>query len=426
MKKHILLSESRVYQKNCNFVEKEIIFIVKKFVTKYTQVYIKMIKGKFPNIIFESLETPFYYYDMELLNNTLQTITQETKNRPFHVHYALKANANPRILKEIASRGFGADCVSGNEILKAIECGFPPSKIAFAGVGKSDKEINIGLENDISCFNVESIPEIEVLNELAAKKGKTASVALRINPNVDARTHKYITTGLNENKFGINEQDLPETLKTLSISPNIKLIGIHFHIGSQITDLTSFEDLCVKIKLLRDWFSEQGVSLQVINAGGGLGINYQHPNHFSMADFESYFRLFEKHLKLEKDQSLHFELGRSVVAPCGTLISRVLYMKEGIQKKFLIIDAGMTDLIRPALYQAFHHIENISSDGELFKYDVVGPICESSDTFGENITLNQSKRGDFIAIRSAGAYGETMVSKYNCRDIPKSYFSDLL
>ncbi len=395
-------------------------------ITRNPLVDIKMIKGIFPNDKFESLETPFYYYDMELLNKTLQTITKETENRPFHVQYALKANANPRILREIASQGFGADCVSGNEILKAIECGFSPSKIAFAGVGKSDKEINIGLDNDIFCFNVESIPEIEVLNELASKKGKTASVALRINPNVDARTHKYITTGLSENKFGINEQDLPETLKTLSQSPNIKLIGIHFHIGSQITDLTSFEDLCVKIKLIRNWFHEQGVSLEIINAGGGLGINYQHPNHFPMADFESYFRLFDKHLKLEDGQALHFELGRSVVAPCGTLISRVLYLKEGIQKNFLIIDAGMTDLIRPALYQAFHHVENISSDEDLYKYDVVGPICESSDTFGENITLNKSKRGDLIAIRSAGAYGETMVSKYNCRDIPKSYYSDSL
>src|SRR5690554_202385 len=385
-----------------------------------------MIKGKYPNNKFESLETPFYYYDMELLHKTLQTINKETENRPFHVHYALKANANPRILKEIASQGFGADCVSGNEILKAIECGFPSSKIAFAGVGKSDKEINIGLDNDIFCFNVESIPEIEVLSELAEKKGKTASIALRINPNVDARTHKYITTGLNENKFGINEQDLPETLRILSDSPNIKLIGIHFHIGSQITDLTSFEDLCVKIKLIQNWFNEQGVSLKVINAGGGLGINYQHPNHFPMADFESYFRLFDKHLKLEENQSLHFELGRSVVAPCGSLISRVLFLKEGIKKNFLILDAGMTDLIRPALYQAFHHIENISSDDELFKYDVVGPICESSDTFGEEITLNQSKRGDFVAIRSAGAYGEAMVSKYNCRDLPGSYYSDTI
>ena len=385
-----------------------------------------MIKGNFPKDRFESIETPFYYYDIELFHKTLDTIKEETKNRPFHVHYALKANANARILKEIASYGFGADCVSGNEILKAIECGFPPSKIVFAGVGKSDKEINIGLDNDIFCFNVESLPEIEVLNDLAAKKNKTATVALRINPNVDAKTHKYITTGLDENKFGINEQDLPKTLETVLKCRNIELIGIHFHIGSQITDLTSFEDLCAKVKQIQKWFNDQGVELPIINVGGGLGINYHHPNHFPMADFESYFRLFDKHLKLSNNQILHFELGRSVVAPCGSLISRVLYLKEGIKKNFLILDAGMTDLIRPALYQAFHHIENMSSDSELFKYDVVGPICESSDTFGEEISLNQSKRGDLIAIRSAGAYGEAMVSKYNCRDVPGSYYSDTL
>ena len=385
-----------------------------------------MIKGNFPKDRFESIETPFYYYDIELFHKTLDTIKEETKNRPFHVHYALKANANARILKEIASYGFGADCVSGNEILKAIECGFPPSKIVFAGVGKSDKEMNIGLDNDIFCFNVESLPEIEVLNDLAAKKNKTATVALRINPNVDAKTHKYITTGLDENKFGINEQDLPKTLETVLKCRNIELIGIHFHIGSQITDLTSFEDLCAKVKQIQKWFNDQGVELPIINVGGGLGINYHHPNHFPMADFESYFRLFDKHLKLSNNQILHFELGRSVVAPCGSLISRVLYLKEGIKKNFLILDAGMTDLIRPALYQAFHHIENMSSDSELFKYDVVGPICESSDTFGEEISLNQSKRGDLIAIRSAGAYGEAMVSKYNCRDVPGSYYSDTL
>lgn len=384
----------------------------------------KMIKGNFPIKKFEMLDTPFYYYDMELLHTTLNTIVKETKDRPFHVHYALKANANERILKEIAAYGFGADCVSGNEILRALECGFPSSKIVFAGVGKSDKEINIGLDNDIFCFNVESLSEIEVLNNLAAEKGKIASVALRINPNVDARTHKYITTGLNENKFGINEQDIPETLDKVQKSANLKLIGIHFHIGSQITDLTSFEDLCVKAKELKNWFSNEGVELPIINVGGGLGINYQHPNHYPVADFESYFRLFEKYMDLGNNQSLHFELGRSVVAPCGSLISRVLYVKNGINKNFLILDAGMTDLLRPALYQAFHHIENINSDKEEVKYDVVGPICESSDTFAEDMLLNLSKRNDYIAIRSAGAYGESMVSRYNLRDIPLSYFSD--
>ncbi len=385
-----------------------------------------MIKGIFPVEKFKQLDTPFYYYDIELLRATLQAIKKETENKRFHVHYAVKANANPRILKEIAAFGFGADCVSGNEILAAMESGFTPDKIVFAGVGKSDREIEIGLDNDIFCFNVESIPELEVLNTLASAKGKTARVAFRINPNVDAHTHKYITTGLTENKFGINEQDLPRILEVMKDSSNLQLTGIHFHIGSQITDLKSFEDLCVRVKELQEWFNTQGIKLPVINVGGGLGINYQHPNHIPMADFESYFRLFEKNLQLQPNQELHFELGRAVVAPCGSLISRVLFVKEGIQKKFLIVDAGMTDLIRPALYQAFHHIENISSDKEPALYDVVGPICESSDVFAEQIMLDESARGDLIAIRSAGAYGEVMASRYNCRNLPLSYFSDQL
>ncbi|RNC67141.1 diaminopimelate decarboxylase [Proteiniphilum sp. X52] len=383
-----------------------------------------MVKGIFPVEKFKRLDTPFYFYDIQLLRATLHAIRKETENKPFHVHYAVKANANPRILKEIASFGFGADCVSGNEILAALAAGFTPDKIVFAGVGKSDREIEVGLDNDIFCFNVESIPELEVLNLLALAKGKTARVAFRINPNVDAHTHKYITTGLTENKFGLNEQDLPRILEVIKTSPNLQLSGIHFHIGSQITDLKSFEDLCVKVKELQEWFNARGIKLPIINVGGGLGINYQHPNHIPMADFESYFRLFEKNLPLQENQSLHFELGRAVVAPCGSLISRALFVKEGIQKKFLIVDAGMTELIRPALYQAFHHIENISSEKEPMLYDVVGPICESSDVFAEQILLNESARGDLIAIRSAGAYGEVMASRYNCRDLPLSYFSD--
>lgn len=383
-----------------------------------------MIKGIFPVEKFQQLDTPFYYYDMKLLRATLDTIVKATDNKPFHVHYAVKANANPLILKEIAAFGFGADCVSGNEILAALEGGFTPDKIVFAGVGKSDREIEIGLHHNIFCFNVESIPELEVIQSLAASNGKTARVALRINPNVDAHTHKYITTGLNENKFGLNEEDLPRVLELLQSAPNLQLIGIHFHIGSQITDLKSFEDLCVKVSDLQEWFNAQGISLPIINVGGGLGINYQHPNHYPMADFESYFRLFEKNLTLQPNQALHFELGRAVVAPCGSLITRALYVKEGIKKKFLIVDAGMTDLIRPALYQAFHHIENISSDKTQALYDVVGPICESSDVFAEQIWLNESSRGNLIAIRSAGAYGEVMASRYNCRNLPQSYFSD--
>ena len=385
-----------------------------------------MIKGQFPVEKFYSLETPFYYYDIALLRQTLEAVKKEIEGKRYIIHYALKANANPRILREIASYGFGADCVSGNEILKALDCGFPASKIAFAGVGKTDKEIKIGLDNDIFCFNVESLPEMEAIERLASEKGKIASIALRINPNVDAHTHRYITTGLEENKFGLNEPDLPKAIDLIAKSNRLKLIGMHFHIGSQITDLSSFEDLCVKAVELQNWFSQQGISFEILNVGGGLGINYHHPNHCPVADFESYFRLFAKYLKLKENQTLHFELGRSFVASCGTLITRTTYIKEGATKKFLITDAGMTDLIRPALYQAFHHIENISSDQEYETYDVVGPVCESSDVFGEAVLLNRSQRGDFIAIRSAGAYGETMASMYNCRALPKSYFSDLL
>lgn len=383
-----------------------------------------MIKGKFPIDKFEAIETPFYYYDIDLLRETLRAIRQQTENKNYHVHYALKANANPRILKEISSFGFGADCVSGNEILRAIECGFPASKIAFAGVGKTDKEIEIGIDHDIFCFNVESLPELDAIDHIASAKNKKIRVALRINPNVDPHTHEYITTGLNENKFGLNEKDLSEAVEKISRSLHLELIGIHFHIGSQITDLSAFENLCVKALEMQSWFNSRGIELQIINLGGGLGINYQHPNHCPIADFESYFHLFAKYLKLKEGQSLHFELGRSVVAPCGSLITRTTYIKEGISKKFLIVDAGMTDLIRPALYHAFHHIENISSELPYTRYDVVGPICESSDTFGKNVELNESSRGDFIAIRSAGAYGEAMASQYNCRTLPASCFSD--
>lgn len=383
-----------------------------------------MIKGTFPVEKFAALETPFYYYDIDLLHKTLNIIKKETENKPYHIHYAVKANTNPRILKEIAACGFGADCVSGNEILHALACGFPAEKIVFAGVGKTDKEIAIGLDNNIFCFNVESLPELERIDFLATQKGKIAHIALRINPDVDAHTHKYITTGLTENKFGMNEQDIPAAMQLIDTSAHLTLIGLHFHIGSQITDLSSFENLCVRAMEVQHRFNEKGIVLKMINVGGGLGINYHHPNHCPIADFESYFRVFERYLKLQDGQTLHFEPGRSLVASCGTLVSRVIYVKQGINKKFLIIDAGMNDLIRPALYQAFHHIENISSDKEYTLYDVVGPVCESSDVFVKDMKLNAAQRGDLIAIRSAGAYGEVMASQYNCRELPKSYFSD--
>lgn len=385
-----------------------------------------MSKDKFPIHKFNSIETPFYYYDIELLNQTIQAVKTEIEGKPFYVHYALKANTNTRLLQEISKQGFGADCVSGNEILKAIENGFDPKQIAFAGVGKTDKEIDIALDNDIFSFNVESIPELHAINNLAEAKNKKAKIALRINPNVDAHTHSYITTGLNENKFGLEEENIPEVLDLLPSLTSLELIGLHFHIGSQITELSSFKNLCGKINDLQTYFEKTGICLEHINVGGGLGIDYENPTKYPITNFSDYFKLFSTYLKLRDGQTLHFELGRSIVAQCGSLISRVTYLKEGIQKKFVIMDAGMTDLIRPALYQAFHYIENLTSDKETCTYDIVGPICESSDIFVKDFKLNKTERGDIVAIHSAGAYGEVMASRYNCRDIAKSYFSDTI
>lgn len=381
-----------------------------------------MIKAKYPVDKFKDIETPFYYYDLQTLRDTLTEINKHKGE--FRIHYALKANVNPEILKTIRKAGLGADCVSGGEVQAALDAGVSPSEVVFAGVGKADWEINLALENDIFCFNVESIPELEVINELALAKSKTAQVAIRINPNVSANTHHYITTGLSENKFGINLSELDQVTDLALSLKNIKLIGIHFHIGSQITDMTTFENLCVRVNEIQEDFAKKGIKLDNINVGGGLGINYEHPNHFPIPDFAAYFSIFRNHLELKEGQTLHFELGRAVVAQCGSLISKVLYIKEGTSKKFAILDAGFTELIRPALYQAYHHIENLNSELPVMKYDVVGPICESSDTFAKDFILNETKRGDLIALRSAGAYGEIMASQYNLRKLPKAYTSD--
>lgn len=374
---------------------------------------------------FQSLETPFYYYDMELLNQTLQSCKAASDKFGFHVHYAFKANFNERLLQAIQEIGFGADCVSGNEVKKAIELGFDPSKVVFAGVGKSDKEIIEALNNNIYCFNVESVQELGIINELAAGLGKTTRVAIRINPNVDAHTHHYITTGLEENKFGINQWELKACVEELKKCDNLKLIGIHLHIGSQITNLEIFKSLCIKANELSKWFEDHGFQLDILNVGGGFGVDYHNPDGYSVNDFESYFEVFNKFLERKAGQEVHFELGRALVAQSGSLISRILYVKNGLKKNFLILDAGMTELMRPALYQAYHKIENISADKnlEIIKYDVVGPICESTDWLGKEVELPLSKRGDLIAIRTAGAYGEVMASGYNLRDLVRSEYS---
>lgn len=367
-------------------------------------------------------ETPFYYYDLSLLQQTLQACKQSADRFGFKVHYALKANFNEPILRAIAKAGFGADCVSGNEVSKAIEVGFSPQHVVFAGVGKSDREISSALEQDIFCFNVESVEELGIINELAQQQNKIARIAIRINPNVDAKTHQYITTGLEENKFGINTWELNDCIQVLKGAKHIRLIGIHFHVGSQVKDLDVFKSLCLKVNEFNNWFADRGFNLEVLNVGGGLGVDYYQPDQHSIVDFESYFQVFDKFLEKRRGQEVHFELGRALVASCGSLISRVLYIKKGLKKNFMILDAGMTELMRPALYQAYHKIENLSvvvtqnSKVKMIKYDVVGPICESTDTFGKEVELPESSRGDLIAIRTAGAYGEVMASRYNLRE----------
>lgn len=382
----------------------------------------------FPIEFFNGLQTPFYYYDLPLLQQTLDAIRQElSQHSNFHVHYAVKANANPRILSTIMHSGLGADCVSGGEIEAARAAGIAAKDVVFAGVGKSDREIELALNEGIDCFNVESLPELDVINEIATRMHKVARVAFRVNPNVDAHTHKKITTGLNENKFGIAMEDLLPAVHHAASLQSVQFVGMHFHIGSQILDLSVYEALCHRINELQDQLEADGQKVQIINVGGGLGINYADPDAEPIPDFKSYFTLFAQHLQLREGQQVYFELGRSVVAQCGSLIARTLYVKNGHTKKFVIVDAGFTELVRPAMYGSHHFTQNISAaaDTATETYDVVGPICESSDVFSTDEVLPDTHRGDFIAFRSAGAYGEVMASTYNCRHLPKSYFKDI-
>ncbi|AYL96784.1 diaminopimelate decarboxylase [Mucilaginibacter celer] len=380
---------------------------------------------------FNGLDTPFYYYDMEVLKNTLSACRDASAKHGFHVHYAMKANFNPKVIDTIQTYGFGADCVSGGEVKAAIEHGFDKSKVVFAGVGKSDREINLALDADIFCFNVESIQELFIIDGLAKAKNKKAGVAIRINPNVDAHTHHFITTGLDENKFGINTWQLNDVASALRKCDNLQFLGIHFHIGSQITDLEVYKNLCTRINEMQDWFEDRGFPVKVLNTGGGLGVDYYNPDT-NIADFEAYFQVFKNFLNVKPGQEVHFELGRALVAQSASLISRVLYVKNGQKKNFLILDAGMTELIRPMLYQAYHQIENLSRKSESpevgksgsLMYDVVGPICESTDCFRKDVTLPESFRGDLIAVRTAGAYGEVMASGYNLRDKVGSVYSE--
>ena len=372
---------------------------------------------------FRHIDTPFYYYDTALLKATLDAICAAIASQPnYYVHYAMKANANPKLMQLIREAGFGVDCVSGGEIRTAIAEGFAADSIMYAGVGKSDWEIRLALQQSIFSFNVESLAELEVIQELAEQEQRIARVCLRINPDVEAHTHTHIVTGMAENKFGIAWDDMMMVIEKANQYANISLKGLHFHIGSQITDMQDFKDLCERINAIQDQLNARGVYPEIINVGGGLGVDYYAPSENPIPDFKAYFSVFMDCLQLRDGQSLHFELGRSIVAQCGSLITRVLYVKQSVDKQFVIVDAGMTELIRPALYGAYHQIENLTSTADkMQKYDVVGPICESSDIFAADLSLPMTQRGDILAIRSAGAYGESMAFGYNCRQLPSSY-----
>lgn len=369
--------------------------------------------------------TPFYLYDMELLRTTLEMAREESARYGYKIHYALKANFERRIFETVREFGMGVDCVSGNEVRYSVESGFPASSIVYAGVGKCDEEIRYGIEQGIFAFNCESRHELEVINSIAAEMGKVADVALRINPDVDPKTHKNISTGHGDSKFGISYKEIDEVAAMLPELKNVNITGLHFHIGSQITTWEPFVNLCKRVNMLYEWFTERGFILTHINVGGGLGVNYTDPESQPVPDFKTYFGIFAENLDIDPAVEIHFELGRSLVGQCGELISKVLYNKTTIGgNNVAIVDASMTDLIRPALYDARHAIVNLTGSGKEEVYTIGGTVCESSDIFARDITLPELRRGDLITFKTAGAYGSAMASRYNMHDLPGSVYSD--
>ncbi len=374
---------------------------------------------------FINLSTPFYYYDLDILEKNLLNLKNTLK--PFNkVHFSVKSNTNPRILSVIKNFNLGIDAVSANEIKHCINLGFNPKDIVFAGVGKSDEEIEYGIINNISYFNVESLQEIEVIDSISKKFSKKTTVSIRINPNIKSETHKKIQTGSSDDKFGIDLNDISHIPKLRKLE-NINITGLHFHIGSQIINLKPFHDLCKISNEILNYLRENDIKIKNINVGGGLGIDYEYPENNLLSNFKEFINLFNNEIRLDKNQSIHFELGRSIVGQCGFLISKILYSKKSYDKNFLILDSGMNNLIRPALYNSKHKISNLTSkNSDHLNYDVAGPICESSDTFAKDYRLVKSIRGDLIAIHSCGAYAESMSSNYNLRDNINSYYSDTI
>ena len=372
------------------------------------------------------MPTPIWYYDMPLFRRTVDAAVEAARANGIIIHYSIKANSEPRLLDYMREKGLGVDCVSGNEVEYAVGHGFDPAGIVFAGVGKSDDEILYAMRAGIGSFNCESLEELAVIEEIAAHHGLRANVSLRINPEVDAKTHKFMTTGLEMDKFGIPKKDLARVVEILLHSSHVNFKGLHFHIGSQITDVENvFTNECISANGIVAFFEENGFPVENIDLGGGLGIDYYNPDSHDIPEFELWFSTLRERMKLRPGQKLHVEPGRALVAQCVSLLSKVIFVKEGESKTFVILDTGMNDLIRPALYHAYHKIENLTASSErLMVYDVVGPICESADVLAVDRVLPVTKRGDILAIRSTGAYGSVMSSAYNMRNPARVVFSD--
>ena len=372
-------------------------------------------------------ETPFYLYDVELLNQTLESLMSIASKYGYKVHYAIKANYDARLLQIIRKYGVGIDCASGNEVRCAIEAGFDPKSIVYAGVGKRDKEIRYAIEQDILAINCESIEEIDLVNELAAEAGKVVNIALRVNPDIDPKTNHCIDTGQADSKFGISYEEILSSVEHIRSLKNVLVIGMHIHIGSQIRELHVFENMCNKVNVIVENLTSLGFEIEFVDVGGGLGINYDMPENEPIPNFASVFAIIKQHLKVG-NREVHFEFGRSIVGQCGELITKVLYNKTtATGRRLVIVDGSMTELIRPALYGSYHNIENITSEADQrLKYTIVGTACESTDVFDENVSLQLTKRGDLLTIKSAGAYGMSMASRYNQHDLPGAVYSDEL
>ena len=371
--------------------------------------------------IADDIGTPFYCYSLPTLKRHVRAFEDPLSGIDHQTCFAMKANSSLAILAFMASQGLGADVVSGGELYRAIKAGIPGNKIVYSGVGKTTEEIDMAIEAGIMMFNIESEQELEVINARAGALGKKAPISIRVNPDVDPMTHPYISTGMRDNKFGIDiEGSMAQYLRAKDME-HIEIVGIDCHIGSQLTDMSPFIDAVERLKILIANLSGFGIVFKYLDLGGGLGITYSneeppHPRDYCSAIIDTVGPLGLK---------LIFEPGRVIVGNAGILVTRVLYRKETSTKTFIIVDAGMNDLMRPALYDAYHEIVPLEhKDGDREKADVVGPICESSDFLAKNRDLPKLSRGDLIAVMSAGAYGHTMSSNYNSRPKPPEVLVD--